>query len=56
MNRQEKQELHKKLIDLLLENTTDDTDFFNRLIYSLYIISNELKNFEEKKKDGKNVL
>ena len=49
MNRHEKRDLHTKLINLILENTTDDTDFFNRLIYSLQIISNELSHFEEEK-------
>ena len=49
MERKEKQELHKKLIDLLLENTNDDTDFFNRLLYGLQIISHELNRFEEER-------
>ena len=49
MDRYEKRDLHTKLINLILENATDDTDFFNRLIYSLQVISNELSHFEEEK-------
>lgn len=46
MDRKEKQTLHKELIDLLLKDTESDAEFFNRLLYALQIVSNELSYFE----------
>ena len=48
MDRKAKAIMHKKLIDLLLEDTQNDDDFFSRLLYALQIISNELNHFDEK--------
>lgn len=43
--RKEKAELHKKLIDLLVDTPTDAT-FFRRLVWANQIIANALSNFE----------
>ena len=48
MDRKAKAILHKELIDLLLKDTQDDDDFFDRLLYALQIISNELNRFDAK--------
>jgi len=48
MDRKTKAILHKKLIDLLLEDTQNDDEFFSRLLYALQIISNELNRFDER--------
>ncbi len=46
MDRKTKAILHKELMDLLLKDIQNDNDFFNRLLYALQIISNELNRFE----------
>lgn len=45
MTRQEKAILHHELIILLNKDVKDDDDFFNRLLYSLEIISKELSYY-----------
>lgn len=46
MDRKTKSIIHKELIDLLLKDTQNDDDFFNKLLYALQVISNELNRFE----------
>lgn len=48
MDRETKSIMHKELIDLLIKDTQNDDEFFNRLLYALQIISNELNRFNEK--------
>lgn len=45
MTRQEKAILHHELITLLSKDAENDDDFFNRLLYSLEIISKELSYY-----------
>lgn len=47
MDRKAKQILHKELIDLLTKDADNDSVFFNRMLYALQIISNELSYFKE---------
>lgn len=46
MDRKTKVVLHKELIALLVKDNPNDDEFFNRLVYALQIISNELSRFE----------
>lgn len=46
MNWDEKDELRRELIDLLLKNTKNDSEYFNRLVYALQCISTNLRYFE----------
>lgn len=48
MDRNEKQNLRIALIEVLTRDVTDDKEFFNKLLYALHIISNELNQFEKK--------
>ena len=53
MTREEKAKLHRDLIDLLT-NCEDDQTYYERMVYGLQIISNELTYFkiqEEQEKE-----
>ena len=46
MDRKDKLLLNRELMDLLLKDTKDDDQYFNRLLYALQLISSALNRFE----------